>query len=374
MGLYPEDPVVMGFRNNVGISTGNASLGQKFYSGSGKIDLSPNLSGGDDTRTYVQGEEGILFNFFGNLYSAYRGLPAIGVVMTEFFNDPLITYYGRTLPWQCSTAWGTSLISTYVLQVNSSDPGVYITLSQADNNGQKDGTAPFTRIYNEGTTVTLTAPSTYHGKSFNNWSGDLSGNANPASITMNGPKSVVANFVQNQYTLTVNINPSGSGSVTRNPNKSTYVYGEQVTLTATANPGYTFTNWSGDESGSANIVTHTMNGNETVTANFTATSVTPTAYDFGNVGVKKSKTASFKVKNNGKADLFISTSITGTDVSMFTIMSGGGVSKTIKPGKTLTIKVVFKPTSIGSKSANLKITFNDPVRPTIDIPLSGTGQ
>jgi len=100
-------------------------------------------------------------------------------------------------------------------------------------------------------------------------------------------------------------------------------------------------------------------------------SVTPLSYDFGNVEMKKSKTASFKVKNNGKADLLISTSVTGTDVSMFTIMSGGGVSKTIKPGKTLTIKVVFKPTSAGSKSSTLEITSNDPDTPTIDIPLTG---
>jgi hypothetical protein len=112
----------------------------------------------------------------------------------------------------------------------------------------------------------------------------------------------------------------------------------------------------------------------TVSISLPKISVTPTAYDFGNVKVKKTKTASFKVKNNGKADLFISTSITGTDVSMFTITSGGVVTKTIKPGKTLTIKVAFKTTSIGSKSANLEITSNDPVRPTIDIPLSGTGQ
>jgi len=101
-------------------------------------------------------------------------------------------------------------------------------------------------------------------------------------------------------------------------------------------------------------------------------SVTPLSYDFGNVEVKKSKTASFKVKNNGKTDLLISTSITGTDVSMFTITSGGGVSKTIKPGKTLTIKVSFKPTSAGSKSSTLEITSNDPDTPTIDIPLTAT--
>ena len=101
--------------------------------------------------------------------------------------------------------------------------------------------------------------------------------------------------------------------------------------------------------------------------------VTPTTYNFGNVKVKRSKIASFAVKNSGTVNLLISASITGTDGSMFKITSRSG-SKTIKPGRTLTIRGAFKPISKGSKSANLEITSNDPVTPTIDIPLSGTGQ
>ena len=102
-------------------------------------------------------------------------------------------------------------------------------------------------------------------------------------------------------------------------------------------------------------------------------SVTPTAYNFGNVKVKKSKTASFFVKNNGTVNLTTSLQIIGTDAPMFKITSGAG-SKIIKPGKTLTIKVVFKPTSTGPKSSTLRVTSNDPDTATIDIPLSGTGQ
>jgi C1A family cysteine protease len=102
-------------------------------------------------------------------------------------------------------------------------------------------------------------------------------------------------------------------------------------------------------------------------------SITPTAYDFGNVKVKKSKTASFVVKNVGKANLSMTSEITGTDASIFRITSGSG-SKPIKPGKALKLKVAFKPTSTGPRSANLRITSDDPVTPTIDISLSGTGQ
>ena len=111
-----------------------------------------------------------------------------------------------------------------------------------------------------------------------------------------------------------------------------------------------------------------------VARNFTSISVTPTSYNFENIKVKKSKTASFVVRNNRTTNLSIlGSTITGTDASMFMIKSGSG-SKTIKPRKTLTIKVVFKPTSTGLKSAILEITSNDPVTPTIDIPLNGTGQ
>jgi hypothetical protein len=85
---------------------------------------------------------------------------------------------------------------------------------------------------------------------------------------MDGNKTVIANFTQNQYTLTVNINLLDSGSVTKSPDKSTYVYGEQVTLTASGNSGYTFSSWSGDVSGTTNPITLTMDGNKTVTGNF----------------------------------------------------------------------------------------------------------
>ena len=102
-------------------------------------------------------------------------------------------------------------------------------------------------------------------------------------------------------------------------------------------------------------------------------SATPATYDFGNVKVKRSKAASVKVTNGGTANLLMSTSIgTGTDASMFTIIIGRG-SKTIKPGKALSIRVGFKPTSMGTKGSVLRIVSNDPQSPTLDVLLSGEG-
>jgi len=70
------------------------------------------------------------------------------------------------------------------------------------------------------------------------------------------------------FSLTTNI--VGSGSVTRNPNASSYASGTVVTLTAAAAAGFTFSGWSGDITSTANPVQITMNANKTVTATFTA--------------------------------------------------------------------------------------------------------
>ena len=87
-----------------------------------------------------------------------------------------------------------------------------------------------TNWYTNGQSINLSATPN-SGYNFGGWSGIISGTANPVPITMDGPKSATANFIsQTQYTLTVNASPSGSGSVSLNPTKSTYSSGEQVTL------------------------------------------------------------------------------------------------------------------------------------------------
>jgi hypothetical protein len=61
------------------------------------------------------------------------------------------------------------------------------------------------RYYQRGTSVQLTA-NPASGKVFRNWSGALSGRSNPATLVMNGPRSVTANFLPIAPTL---ISPVG---------------------------------------------------------------------------------------------------------------------------------------------------------------------
>ncbi len=123
--------------------------------------------------------------------------------------------------------------------------------------------------YPHGQSVTLTAvPGS--GASFTGWGGAAaaSGTTNPTTIIMDGDKTVTASFATNEFTLTVNPNPPGSGTVTRSPDKPMYYNGEVVTLTPNPATGYIFTGWSGDLTGNANPGTLPMTKNSVVTANF----------------------------------------------------------------------------------------------------------
>ena len=120
--------------------------------------------------------------------------------------------------------------------------------------------------FDHGTVVTLTA-STDPGSTFMGWSGDLVGSTNPITITIDASKAVTATFTLDEYSLAVNT--VGNGSVSQLPDQPSYHYGEVVTLTATADPGWSFFGWSGDAAGSTNPVTITIDASKAVTATFT---------------------------------------------------------------------------------------------------------
>ncbi|MBN1867071.1 M6 family metalloprotease domain-containing protein [Candidatus Sumerlaeota bacterium] len=165
-----------------------------------------------------------------------------------------------------------TLVANYL-----ANPATTHTLSVSATNGSVTKN-PDLAYYTYGTTVTLTANANAHYH-FTNWTGDYpSGQqtANPIVVTMNGDKSLTAVFAIDTHTLTAN---ATNGSVTKNPDLSSYDYGSTVSLTAYPSSGYDFSSWSGDvPSGheTDNPVEITMDGNKTVTAGFVVGTPTPT--------------------------------------------------------------------------------------------------
>jgi len=118
VGLYdhaitapsPSVPPASLFRDNAFISTFDDD--QHFTAGWIRFDLSPNTA---DLPAGVTGDQGAAgdFNFFDSLFSednftAYRGLPVIGIVLTEVVNLTIGTqggYYGAAVPWASAVDW-----------------------------------------------------------------------------------------------------------------------------------------------------------------------------------------------------------------------------------------------------------------------------
>ena len=143
--------------------------------------------------------------------------------------------------------------------------------------------SPNKASYDFNEAVTLTAVPV-NGWVFAGWSGDLTGTTNPATVNVTQNMAITATFAQS-FTITTSANPPAGGTVTLNPNKATYTPGEQVQVTATANSGYGFANWSGDLSGTNPTETITVNGNLNIVANFSAAQYTFTATSSGNGSV-----------------------------------------------------------------------------------------
>lgn len=104
VGLYNANPVVVtNPRDNMGLPTGG------FDSGWFKIDLNGTKSGfggGPHSKTLPDGNLKLgYFNWFGNFFETYYGLPAIGLVIQEFSNSNAGGSYGEILPIFYEVDW-----------------------------------------------------------------------------------------------------------------------------------------------------------------------------------------------------------------------------------------------------------------------------
>jgi uncharacterized repeat protein (TIGR02543 family) len=151
-------------------------------------------------------------------------------------------------------------------------------------------------LFNPGASVSLRAQAA-SGYQFTNWSGDITGSANPAPISMDDNRSVTANFTP-CLPLTTSVSPSGAGTIAASPapncqggGANLYNPGTSVTLTANPANNWNFKNWSGNASGSANPMAVTISAATSVTANFEACVAASAAVNPSNAGTASVTTA-----------------------------------------------------------------------------------
>jgi pectate lyase len=145
----------------------------------------------------------------------------------------------------------------FTLNVTATNGGI-ITKSPARTNN----------TYFEGELITLLAQN-LPALRFDNWSGDLTGSVNPATVAMNGNKTITGNFsAVPTYKLNVVVN--GIGNVTLSSPGGEYPENTVVTLTANSVLGSTFTGYSGSITSTNAVSTITMNSVKNVTASFSS--------------------------------------------------------------------------------------------------------
>ncbi|MEM2970107.1 MAG: FG-GAP-like repeat-containing protein, partial [Candidatus Bathyarchaeia archaeon] len=104
-------------------------------------------------------------------------------------------------------------------------------------------------------------------------------------------------YTEGTVSLAISATPIGTGSVIKNPDKTTYVYGERVQLTAVATDPlvYKFSKWRGALAwmGSNNPAIIIMDGDKIVTAEFTKIQYTLTIYTTGSGSVTRNNTGPY---------------------------------------------------------------------------------
>lgn len=144
-------------------------------------------------------------------------------------------------------------------------------------NPSNSGTTSGGGTYNHGQSCTVIATST-DGYTFMNWTENgtvVSTDANYTFVVTSN-RSLVANFEEqlpDTYNINVSPNPNIGGTVTGG---GTYAGGQQCTVTANANTGYTFINWTenGEVVTTNASYTFIVEGNRTLVANFTLNNYT----------------------------------------------------------------------------------------------------
>ncbi len=105
-----------------------------------------------------------------------------------YATNDLLTVYGDDVTF--------STVVSYALTVNAANGAVTRAPDQAS--------------YDHGTSVVLTAAAAenYH---FVDWTGDAAGSENPLTVTMDGPKTITANFVLDTFTISGTVTAGGTG-------------------------------------------------------------------------------------------------------------------------------------------------------------------
>jgi len=215
------------------------------------------------------------------------------------------TYYYQVRAYNIGGASGNS----GTISLTTTLPNYTITVSASPSAG---GTVSGGGTFPAGSSRTVSATAN-SGYTFTNWTenGGVVSSLASYTFTLNGNRDLIANFTSTpvNYTITVSASPTAGGAVSGG---GTFAAGSSRTVTATANSGYTFVNWTenGSAVSSSASYTFTLNANRNLVANFTTVNYT--------IAVSASPTAGGTVSGGGTFAAGSSRTVTATANSGYT--------------------------------------------------------
>lgn len=234
-----------------------------------------------------------------------------------------------------------------VLTVASSTPdaGVNINVTPNDISNAGSGKTQFTRTYNPGTEVTLTAPSTANGNIFTKWQRDGQDWSSTLSVSqvMERNHTFTAVYTMPPILNVTSSNPGSGVNITVTPNDNngagngttpftrTYNMFAGVNLTAPVTVGTsTFWKWQVDgvDYVQSPFATITMNDGHTATAIYITPAPTPSPTPVP--GAAAQPIAFVKPGNGGAADIFLGNT-DGTNIVNLTDAAGADTRPTWSP-------------------------------------------
>ncbi len=244
------------------------------------------------------------------------------------------------------------------------------------------GISGVTMTFSDGSTVVTDNSGFYTKTVSSNWSGTVTPSKSSYSFTPSNRSysNVTTNQLNQDYsgilisTYTVTFQAGTGGTIAPATSQTVASGGSTTAVTATANSGYAFINWTNQSgsvvSTSATLPAQTITSSMTFTANFqqAATRIINLtgSVDFGNVNVGSTKQLNLTISNSGNSTLTVSS------ITYPAGFTGNWTGGTIAASASKIVTVTFTPTAVQSYSGMLAVN-SDKTSGTNTIAISGTG-
>ena len=219
--------------------------------------------------------------------------PATGYTFANWTNNGTIA--SASPSYQFTMAGNAALVANFIPVVAGKFAVVLSSLPVAG------GTTTGSGSYNAGAPVTVVAyPNA--GYVFVNWTnnGVVASSSSSYQFTIAGNTTLVANYKiipASQLAVILSSNPAAGGTTT---GSGSYNAGASVTVTATPNSGYTFTNWtkSGVVASTSASYTFPLNASTTLVANFAVITYTLNVTAVNGTVVSNPSQANYNIGTN----------------------------------------------------------------------------